>query len=78
MFYATRKRKRYVKQFKIAAARVVRERQNWRVLATWLHYLKVVREINRFGGAAMDGAQRRDMWAGRIERCLSADMTIKE
>ena len=26
----------------------------------------------------MDGAQRRDMWAGRIERCLSADMTIKE
>ena len=26
----------------------------------------------------MDDAQRRDMWAGRIERCLSADMTIKE
>lgn len=26
----------------------------------------------------MDDAQRRDMWAGRIERCLSTDMTIKE
>lgn len=26
----------------------------------------------------MDDAQRRDMWAGRIERCLSADTTIKE
>ena len=25
----------------------------------------------------MDDAQRRDMWAGRIERCLSADMTIR-
>lgn len=21
---------------------------------------------------------RRDMWAGRIERCLAADMTVKE
>lgn len=26
----------------------------------------------------MDDAQRRDMWAGRIERCFSADTTIKE
>ena len=26
----------------------------------------------------MNDAQRRDMWAGRIERCLSANMTIKE
>lgn len=26
----------------------------------------------------MDDAQRRDMWAGRIERCLSADTTIRE
>ena len=26
----------------------------------------------------MDGAQRRGMWAGRIERRLSADTTIKE
>lgn len=26
----------------------------------------------------MDGAQRRGMWASRIERCLSADTTIKE
>lgn len=26
----------------------------------------------------MDDAQRRDMWAGRIERCLAADMTVKE
>lgn len=26
----------------------------------------------------MNDAQRREMWAGRIERCLSADMTIKE
>ena len=23
-------------------------------------------------------AARRDMWAGRIERCLAADMTVKE
>ena len=26
----------------------------------------------------MDDAQRRDMWASRTERCLSADTTIKE
>ena len=26
----------------------------------------------------MDGAQQRGMWASRIERCLSADTTIKE
>lgn len=26
----------------------------------------------------MDGAQRKGMWAGRIERRLSADTTIKE
>ena len=26
----------------------------------------------------MDDAQRRGMWAGRMESCLSADMTIKE
>lgn len=26
----------------------------------------------------MDDAQRRDMWAGCIERCLAADMTVKE
>lgn len=26
----------------------------------------------------MEDAQRREMWAGRIERCLSADMTIKQ
>ena len=26
----------------------------------------------------MDGAQRRGMWASRIERCLSADTSIKE
>lgn len=26
----------------------------------------------------MDDAQRRGMWAGRIERCLSVDMAIKE
>lgn len=26
----------------------------------------------------MDDAQRRDMWAGRVERCLAADMTVKE
>ena len=24
------------------------------------------------------GVARRDMWAGRIERCLAADMTVKE
>lgn len=55
-----------------------RERQNWRVLITWLRCFKIVRETNRFGGAAMDDAQRRDMWAGRIERRLSAGMAIKE
>ena len=27
---------------------------------------------------AVEDAQRREMWAGRIERCLSADMTIKQ
>ena len=26
----------------------------------------------------MDDAQRRGMWTGRTERCLSADTTIKE
>ena len=26
----------------------------------------------------MNDSDRRDMWAGRIERCLAADMTIKE
>ena len=26
----------------------------------------------------MEDAKRREMWAGRIERCLSADTTIKE
>ena len=26
----------------------------------------------------MNDAQRRDMWAGRVERCLAADMTVKE
>lgn len=27
---------------------------------------------------ANGGAARRGMWAGRIERCLAADMAIKE
>ena len=34
-----------------------------------------------FGGFAVSAngdAARRDMWAGRIERCLTADMTVKE
>ena len=26
----------------------------------------------------MKDAERRDMWAGRIERCLATDMTVKE
>ena len=26
----------------------------------------------------MNDSERRDMWAGRIERCLAADMTVKE
>ena len=26
----------------------------------------------------MDDSQRRAMWAERVERCLAADMTIKE
>ena len=26
----------------------------------------------------MNDAQRRDMWAGRIERCLAADTTVRE
>ncbi|RDB56536.1 IS66 family insertion sequence element accessory protein TnpA [Slackia isoflavoniconvertens] len=28
--------------------------------------------------SANGDAARRDMWAGRIERCLAADMTVKE
>ena len=28
--------------------------------------------------SANGDAARRDMWAGRIERCLTADMTVKE
>lgn len=26
----------------------------------------------------MNDSERRDMWAGRIERCLAADTTVKE
>lgn len=31
-----------------------------------------------FALSANGDAARRDMWAGRIERCLAADMTVKE
>ena len=32
----------------------------------------------RFATPVNSDAARRDMWAGRIERCLAADMTVKE
>lgn len=32
----------------------------------------------RFAMSVNGDAARRDMWAGRIERCLAADMTVKE
>ena len=32
----------------------------------------------RFAMSVNGDAARRDMWAGRIERCLATDMTVKE
>lgn len=35
-------------------------------------------DLGGFAVSANGDAARRDMWAGRIERCLAADMTVKE
>ena len=46
-----------------------------------LHDPCLSRTFSDLGGFAVSvngDAARRDMWAGRIERCLAADMTVKE
>ena len=57
------------------------ERQRQRVLthdSAWSMLVANVFRPWRFAMSVNGDAARRDMRAGRIERCLAADMTVKE